>query len=113
MKADPERKAREAADRATHAALHEAESFAARGDVPGFFTAARRALQVRLSALWSRPASAITLADVAARVPDDSPVVKIFREADRIEYGRAVSSDGDTLTNWRSLLQDAMKSLAV
>ena len=110
-KTDPQRKAREAAERAAHAALHEAESFAARGDVPGFFTAARRALQVRLSALWSRPAQAITLADVAMRVPGDSPVVRIFREADRIEYGRSIPSADDSLADWRTLLHDAMKFL--
>ena len=111
VKTDPQRAAREAAEKAAHAALHEAEAFAARGDVPGFFTAARRALQVRLAAMWSRPASAITLADVASRVPDDSPVVRIFREADRIEYGHSAPSDDETLTNWPSLLRDALKSL--
>lgn len=112
VKTDPQRKARAAAEKAAHAALHEAESFASRGDASGFFAAARRALQVRLAALWSRPASAITLADVVTRVSDDSPVVRIFREADRIEYGRAIPSGTESLTNWRALLQDAMKSLA-
>ena len=99
---------REAVEQATRSAVSEAEASAARGDVSGFFAAARRALQTKLGAHWSRPAQAITLADVAARVPDDSPVTQIFREADRVEYGRAASSD---LAAWRSTLHHAMNSL--
>jgi len=111
LKTDPQRMAREAAEKAAHAALHEAESFAARGDAHGFFAAARRALQVRLAALWSRPASAITLADVTTRVPSDSPVVEFFREADRRTYSPPELPSGENLTPWRDLLRHAMRSL--
>jgi len=111
VRGDPRRIAREAAEKATRAALQEAESFAARGDVPGFFAAARRALQVQLANSWGRPAQAITLADVTSRVPADSPVVEFFQEADRLEYSRAATPAGETLTAWRARLHEAMNSL--
>lgn len=111
VREDPRRIAREATEKATRAALHEAETFASRGDIPGFFAAARHALQVRLAALWSQPAQAITLADVTARVPANSPVVEFFREADRLEFSPSARAGGEKLTEWRSLLHSAMQSL--
>lgn len=108
---DPARTARHAAESATRLALQEAESLAARGDVPGFFAAARRALQVRLATLWGRQAHAITLADVASRVPADSPVVEIFREADRVAFSPLADTAANDLTTSRALLHRAMKSL--
>jgi hypothetical protein len=111
VRRNPQRLARAAEERAARAALHEADAFAAKGDVSGFFDAARRALQVRMAAQWGRPAHAITLADVAARIPADSPVVEIFREADRLAYSPATESSSASLTNWRARLQSAMSSL--
>ena len=110
-RSDPARRARLAEESAARAAITQADAFAARGDVPGFFAAARRVLQVRLAAMWGGSAQAITLADVADRVPPDSPVLQIFSEADRMEYGRAALGPGETLQTWRSRLQQALGSL--
>jgi hypothetical protein len=111
VRRDPERVAREKAERAEREAMHEAESFASQGDVSGFLTAARQALQVKLAAQWNRPAQAITLADVAARVPADSPVVAFFREADRLTYSPGEEARHENLTTWRERLRDALRSL--
>jgi hypothetical protein len=113
VRRDPLRIAREKAIKAEQAAMHEVDSFASRGDVAGFFAAARRALQVKLATLWSRPAQAITLADVTARIPADSPVITFFREADRLTYSPSGEEPRrESLTAWRTRLQDALHSLA-
>ena len=112
VRRDPQRAARAMAERAEREAMQEADSFASRGDVVGFFSAARRALQVKLSAQWNRPAQAITLADVTARVPADSPVVEFFREADRLTYSPSADLAGGSLTTWRERLRDTLRSLA-
>lgn len=105
-RADPQRRARAAMEQATRGALAAAGQCAAARDVPGFFAAARRAIQHRLGALWSQPAQAITLAEIAARLPADSPVVRFFREADQQEYSR--QTVGEILPEWRTVLDQAM-----
>ena len=77
-------------EKATREALQTASRCAAARDVAGFFAAARLAIQHRLGALWNQPAQAITLAEIHARIPGDSPVARFFREADRHEYSRQV-----------------------
>ncbi len=108
-RADPMRRARTAEERATREALHAAARCAAAGDVSGYFAAARQALQHRLGSRWRQPAHAITLAEVTARMPADSPVASFFREADRNAYGHS-AADGD-FPQWQALLADAMASL--
>lgn len=109
---DPARKAQAAAQQALATSLQEAGSHAARGDVPGFFTAARRALQVQLGAQWGRQPHAIALEDVSGRLPPDSPVVRLFAEADRRIYLPA-AGEPENLTPWRSLLQAALESVRI
>ncbi|MEX1114257.1 MAG: BatD family protein [Akkermansiaceae bacterium] len=106
---DPKRRARIAMEAATRGALHAAGERAAARDVPGFFAAARRAIQERLGAQWNQPAQAITLAEVAERMPGDSPVLEFFREADLHEYSR--SAAGEMFPRWQELLDQAMQSL--
>jgi hypothetical protein len=96
-------------EKATREALDAAGKCAAAGDVHGFFAAARLAIQQRLGALWNQPPQAITLAEVSARIPGDSPVTRFFLEADRHEYNRH-ASDGIS-QQWRSLLDEALASL--
>ena len=86
---NPARLAREAMEKSTRQALRSAAACAEDGNVPGFFDAARLALQQHLGAMWNQPAQAITLAEVVARVPEDSPVVRFFREADRQTYSHS------------------------
>lgn len=106
---DPKRRAHAAMEMAIREALLAAGQCASARDVAGFFAAARLAIQQRLGALWNQPAQAITLAEINARIPKDSPVACFFREADLHEYNRQVS--GEILPQWRSLLDDAMASL--
>jgi BatD DUF11 like domain len=106
---DPKRRALAELEAATREALQAAGQCAASGDVTGYFSAARLAIQQRLGASWNQPAQAITLAEVSARIPEDSPVVRFFREADRHEYNG--QSAGEILPQWRTLLDDAMASL--
>jgi hypothetical protein len=103
---NPDRRAAAAVEKATREAL---KAVAAAKDATGYFTAARSAIQHRLGALWNQPPQAITLAEVAARMPGDSPVARFFREADCFEYSR--QAGGEILPEWRSLLDEALASL--
>ena len=96
-------------EKATREALHRAGQCAAAGDVPGFFAAARLAIQQRLGALWNQPPQAITLAEVNARIPHDSPVARFFDEADRHTYSSQSSSE--ILPQWKTLLDESLASL--
>ena len=106
---DPKRRALAAMEIATREALDTAARCATAKDVTGYFAAARLAIQQRLGALWNQPAQAITLAEVNARIPDDSPVARFFREADQHEYNR--QSTGEVLPQWKALLDEALASL--
>lgn len=108
---DPRRRALAAMELATREALAAAGQCAAARDVSGWFAAARLAIQQRLGAVWNQPAQAITLAEITARIPEDSPVTRFFLEADRHEYSR--QSSGEILPQWRSLLDEAMASLSL
>jgi BatD DUF11 like domain len=106
---DPKRRALAAMELATREALDTAAKCAVAKDVSGYFAAARHAIQQRLGALWNQPAQAITLAEISARIPDESPVARFFREADLHEYNRQAS--GEILPQWQALLEEALASL--
>ncbi len=106
---DPLRLANAAMEKATREALKAAGERAAAHDVSGFFAAARLAIQQRLGSLWNQPAQAITSAEIAERIPVDSPVAEFFREADLHEYGRHAA--GEMFPRWQQLLDQALASL--
>jgi hypothetical protein len=106
---DPRRLAQAAMEKATREALKAAGERAAARDVAGFFAAARSAIQQRLGSLWNQPAQAITSAEIAERIPADSPVAEFFREADLHEYGRHAT--GEMFPRWQQLLDQALASL--
>ncbi len=106
---DPRRLADAAMEKATREALKAAGERAAAHDVSGFFAAARLAIQQRLGSLWNQPAQAITSAEIAERIPTDSPVAEFFREADLHEYGRQAA--GEMFPRWQQLLDQALASL--
>ena len=106
---DPKRRALAEMENATREALDAAGKCAAARDVTGWFAAARLAIQQRLGAMWNQPAQAITLAEISARISEDSPVARFFREADLHEYNRQTT--GEVLPQWRTLLDEAMASL--
>lgn len=105
---DPARLARTAWEKALRQAMAEAGACAARGEVSGFFAAARRALQQDLSSRWHRPAPAITLTDVTGRLPPDSPVIPFFREADRQEFSPSPSLAKEDLPAWHRRLEQVL-----
>ena len=106
---DPKRRSLAAMEAATREALEAAGKCAAARDVTGYFSAARLAIQQRLGVMWNQPAQAITLAEINARISENSPVARFFREADLHEYNR--QSTGEVLPQWRTLLDEAMASL--
>lgn len=106
---NPQRRAQAATEKSVREALASMESAAAAGDTNGFFASGRLALQHRLAAKWAQPAQAITLAEVAARLPGNSPVTRFFLEADSFEYSRLRS--GEIRAEWRTLLDESLKSL--
>jgi len=108
-RSDPERISRLATEKATRDALQSATQCADANDTTGFFAAARLALQQRLGQRWNQPPQAITLAEVRARIPGDSAVVRFFEEADRNEYSHA--PEGSFPTQCRTLLDEALASL--
>ena len=107
---NPQRLAKLATEKALQEAMQAARSSAAANDVPGFFNAARRAIQERLGPLWNQSPQAITLAEVSERLPEDSPVVGFFREADLHEYSR-LAVKGEQFPLWLKLLDQALHSL--
>ncbi len=108
-RSDPQRLAREAAEKAIREALATAKQCAGSGDLPGFFSAARLTLQHHLGAMWNQSPQAITSADVESRLAAESPVLRFFKEADRHEYSRPQGAE--TLPQWQALLDEAMTSL--
>ena len=106
---DPKRRALAAMEKGVREALEAAGQCAAAGDLSGYFAAARLAIQPRLGTLWNQVPQAITLAEISARLPEDSPAARFFREADRLEYGRPAT--GEILPQWSALLEDAIASL--
>ena len=106
---DPRRIAGAALDAATREALDRAEKSAITHDAAGYFAAARLALQHQLGARWNQPPEAITLAEISTRLPDDSPVAKFFREADRVAYQPVAASE--VPSEWRTLLDEALDSI--
>jgi hypothetical protein len=108
-RADPRRRQHAATEKATREALRAAARCAAAKDIAGFFAAARLAIQQRLGSEWNQPAQAITLAEVTARLPGDSPVARFFREADRNAYGHQAA--GAILSQWQALLEEALACL--
>jgi hypothetical protein len=106
---DPRRIAEAEVERISREALRTAGQCAGAGDAAGFFAAARLAIQQRLGMRWNQPARAITLAEIEARLPGDSPVAEFFRQADHHEYHP--QPGGQVLPRWQALLDEAFQDL--
>lgn len=106
---DPRQIAEAEVERMSSEALRNADQCAGAGDAAGFFAAARLAIQHRLGIRWNQPARAITLAEIEARLPGDSPVAKFFREADHHAYHP--KPGGQVLPRWLALLDEAFLDL--
>jgi hypothetical protein len=106
---DPRRIAAAEVERISREALQTAGRCAAAGDATGFFAAARLAIQHRLGMRWNQAARAITLAEIEARMPGDSPVAAFFREADHHAYHP--TPGGQVPPRWQTLLDEAFQDL--
>lgn len=71
-------------------ALQHLEQAKSRGDGLAFLALCRTAIQDRLGPRWNMVPSAISLADLKARLAPDSPLIEIFRAADEAAYGGAI-----------------------
>ena len=81
------------------------------GDAVKFFTAARRATQLRLAARWHAAPESMTLAEIERRDPALAEnVAPLFHEADDVIYSGAARSGLD-LNEWnrraREMVQPA------
>lgn len=105
---DPERIANEKFESQTHAAMKRVSQAT---DDQEFFAAGRHVLQLKLGALWDRPAEAITSADVKARLDEESAVVRFFNKSDQQSYSR--SSNAGDLQKAKALLDEALQKLTM
>ena len=104
---DPVRIANEKLDAQIKVAMARANQATNSGE---FFAAGRHVLQLKLGALWDRPAEAITSADVKVRLDEGSAITKFFDESDQQSYAQASNAVGD-LQNAKHLLDEAVLAL--
>ena len=70
------------------------------GDAPGFFTAARHAIQLQLGTQWNLRPEALTLAEIRGRDPHlAETLAPLFAQADEVIYSGQASPHLD-LTQW-------------
>src|SRR5262249_2348611 len=55
-------------------------------DHAGWLAAARRALQLRLAAAWRVPSENVDAATIAARVPEATDLIALFKASERAAY---------------------------
>lgn len=95
--------------RATHAMKHAAIT----NDQPAFFSAARRAFQVRLASTWHTRADAITAHDVVTRMGNGGhgdTIREVFEHADGMAYGAGVA---EPLDYWNDIVRAELAHLEV
>ena len=87
-------------ERSVHAEEDAMSAAASRNDAPGFFLAARHAVQLQLGAQWSTPPEALTLGEIRRRDPELAErLAPFFAQADEVIYsGRA--TPGLDLNDW-------------
>ncbi len=105
---NPERIADAELKKSTQDALALANQAANDGDPVEFFRAGRRALQLRLAAIWEVSAEGIASADVESRLGGGSEAVMFFQESDRQSYSSSKSGD---FPKWQTMLDKALNSL--
>jgi len=97
----PESLAHEAAESSIRASVASMESAEKRGDGPGFFFAARRALQDRLAERWRIAPNEVTGLVIMQRLNGDGEILRtLFRAADEASYSKR-SFTSTELGQWR------------
>ena len=92
--------ARQLRERSVHAEQDAMSAAVTRHDAPGFFLAARHAVQLQLGAQWNTPPEALTLGEIRRRDPELAErLAPFFAQADEVIYsGRA--TPGLNLSEW-------------
>ena len=91
-------------------ALQHLEQAKTRGDGSAFLALCRTAIQDHLGPRWNMVPSAISLADLRARLAPDSPLIEIFRAADEAAYGGAIPSQ-QTMQDYLDTLHRELEGL--
>jgi BatD DUF11 like domain len=109
---DPRRLHREALAKSVRDSLAKMDHALRAQDAPGFFTAARTALQERLAAKWELPASRVTLSEIRARLNGNGQEIRsVFQTADEIAYSGRQFTVPD-LQQWRAVVKEQLQQLA-
>jgi hypothetical protein len=86
-----------------------------RADAPGFFSAARHALQERLADHWQVSAESVDRQMIGARLPQEAPeLLAVFAAAEKVIYA-ADSPGAAALQDWHRrvlLLMDRLEAVA-
>jgi len=108
---DP-RRARESASSANlRESLARMDGALQSGEVALFFISARRALQEGLARLWHVPPSAVTVAELNARLNGaGGEIHTVFRLAEQAAYAGQSLAPGD-LQHWRQIVRDELKRM--
>jgi BatD DUF11 like domain len=109
---DPRHLQREALEKPVRESLAKMDDALGAQDAPGFFTAARTALQERLAAKWELPASRVTLSEIRARLNGNGHEIRsVFQTADEIAYSGRQFTVPD-LQKWRAVVKEQLQQLA-
>jgi BatD DUF11 like domain len=109
---DPRRLQREALEKSVRESLARMDDALRAQDAPGFFTAARTALQERLAAKWEMPASRVTLSEIRVRLNGNGQEIRsLFQTADEIAYSGRQFTVPD-LQQWRAVVKEQLQQLA-
>ncbi|MGW8193348.1 MAG: BatD family protein [Desulforhopalus sp.] len=91
--------------------LKKIEQVQSTSDGAAFLSLARTAIQNQLGALWNTSPTAISLADIQARLEPDSPLIGIFRAADEAAYSGAPLSAEKMQTYYEQMKKELEKLL--
>jgi BatD DUF11 like domain len=109
---DPRRLQRAALEKSVRDSLAKMDDALGAQDAPGFFTAARIALQERLAAKWELPTSRVTLSEIRARLNGNGQEIRsVFQTADEIAYSGRQFTVHD-LQKWRTVVKEQLQQLA-
>jgi len=99
---DPQRLAREAAEKSVQVSLASMEEAEKNGDGPGFFLAARHALQERLGQQWRIAPNEVTGTVVTQRLNGDGESLRLLlRAADEASYSKRAFTSAE-LKQWHA-----------
>lgn len=106
-----ERRTARRIDHAVAAERRRLAAAAAADDRDEFFTAARRALQLRLAAMWGVAPETITAADVTSRLGESGTAIReLFEHADGLTYAHGLATP-HALDRWQAIVDHQLASL--